>query len=69
LQFAHKSVWFISSLNGAGETCEKNQNECDSNPCYNNATCLDDINGYTCLCLPGYIGKKFIYWHLAGLKN
>jgi len=62
------AVWFIRSLNGAGETCEENQDECDSNPCFNNATCLDGINGYTCLCLPGYSGKV-ISLLLAGLKN
>lgn len=32
-------------------------NECESNPCQNNATCVDQINQYTCNCLPGYTGK------------
>lgn len=63
--------WTVSStaLNGAGDTCEENRDECGSNPCFNNATCLDDINGYTCVCLPGYSGKKAISLLLAELKN
>jgi collagen type VI alpha len=31
-------------------------NECDSNPCRNEATCVNGINGYTCKCKPGYTG-------------
>lgn len=67
----HASIWaqiisiyhsiFSPELNGTGETCEENLDECESNPCFNNATCLDDINGYTCMCLPGYSGKKGKY--------
>ena len=30
--------------------------ECFSNPCQHNATCVDGINMYTCSCLPGYTG-------------
>ena len=30
--------------------------ECAIGPCGNNATCRDLINGYQCLCLPGYTG-------------
>ncbi len=25
-------------------------------PCYNDATCVDHVNSYTCDCKPGYIG-------------
>ena len=31
-------------------------NECGSNPCQNEATCVDEISGYTCQCLPGWTG-------------
>lgn len=31
-------------------------NECDSNPCQNGATCVDDLNSYTCSCQSGYQG-------------
>ena len=30
-------------------------NECASSPCFNRGTCVDDINSYTCRCLPGFI--------------
>ena len=40
-----------------GKTCEINVNECMSNPCQNNATCIDDVNGYMCECLQGFRGK------------
>ena len=29
-------------------------NECSSNPCENNATCVDQVTGYTCTCQAGY---------------
>ena len=32
-------------------------NECDSNPCRNNATCDNNINAYACRCLPGFTGR------------
>ena len=31
---------------------------CDSNPCYNGATCTDGDKDYTCKCNPGWEGKK-----------
>lgn len=30
--------------------------ECDSDPCLNNATCNDLINGYNCSCAAGFDG-------------
>ncbi|XP_019639757.1 PREDICTED: fibropellin-1-like [Branchiostoma belcheri] len=30
--------------------------ECSSAPCQNQATCQDQINGFTCQCAPGYAG-------------
>jgi len=40
-----------------GATCETDINECISNPCENNGTCEDQVNGFTCRCLPGFTGK------------
>ena len=31
-------------------------NECDSSPCQNGGTCLDDVNGYSCSCAAPYAG-------------
>ena len=31
-------------------------NECSSSPCVNGGTCVDQVNGYVCICKPGYSG-------------
>ncbi|XP_052713224.1 von Willebrand factor A domain-containing protein 2-like [Crassostrea angulata] len=36
--------------------CATEINECDSNPCQNGATCVDELNRYSCNCIPGYMG-------------
>ena len=28
--------------------------ECASGPCQNGGTCIDQVNGYQCQCVPGY---------------
>jgi len=33
-------------------------NECISGPCMNGGTCTDELNGYTCQCLPGHSGTR-----------
>jgi len=40
-------------LGFSGPTCAVNVNECSPNPCLNGATCIDEIDHYTCHCLPG----------------
>jgi hypothetical protein len=46
-----------------GKLCERRVSECDSSPCLNNATCVDNVNGnFSCDCLPGYEG---IHWTSA----
>ena len=32
------------------------RNECASNPCKNGGTCSDQVNKYSCNCVPGYVG-------------
>lgn len=32
--------------------------ECQSNPCYNHATCIDRTPGWDCVCFPGYTGHQ-----------
>ena len=41
-----------------GMFCEIEVNECMSNPCLNGATCIDELNNFSCLCLPGYSGSN-----------
>lgn len=47
-------AFYCECLKGyAGPRCEMDINECHSDPCQNDATCLDKIGGFTCLCMPG----------------
>lgn len=33
-------------------------NDCEENPCANDGTCVDLVDGYKCNCLPGFEGKN-----------
>ena len=35
-------------------------NECLSDPCLHNGTCVDSINSYPCDCVPGYNGSNCV---------
>ena len=37
-----------------GDNCSTEINECESDPCQNNATCIDGIATYTCHCVAGF---------------
>ena len=32
--------------------------ECASNPCQNGGTCVDDVDAYWCVCMPGYTAAR-----------
>lgn len=40
-----------------GAHCEMNINDCESNPCLNSGSCIDEINSFRCLCVPGFVGE------------
>uniref|UniRef100_A0A8D3AA40 Versican core protein n=1 Tax=Scophthalmus maximus TaxID=52904 RepID=A0A8D3AA40_SCOMX len=40
----------------SGDRCEKDIDECQSNPCRNGGTCVDGLASFTCVCLPSYSG-------------
>lgn len=33
-------------------------NECSVDPCEHKRACIDHVNDYECICLPGYIDKN-----------
>ena len=41
-----------------GRYCESETNECWSNPCLNDAVCVDSINSYRCECADGWEGEN-----------
>ena len=41
----------------AGDRCQLNMNECDSNPCLNGGDCVDGVHNYTCICPSEFIGR------------
>lgn len=52
------SVYYILSALTTGPNCQTNINECASNPCLNQGTCIDDVAGYKCNCILPYTGMK-----------
>ena len=36
-----------------GRRCETDVNECESDPCQNEATCLNEKGAYRCVCMAG----------------
>nr|XP_006821635.1 PREDICTED: sushi, von Willebrand factor type A, EGF and pentraxin domain-containing protein 1-like [Saccoglossus kowalevskii] len=57
-------VTWSDFINGLDETlplrmpsmCD-DTNECASNPCHGQATCVDELRSYACECEPGFAGK------------
>lgn len=56
--FWHFTFLFYFPKGFAGELCDYEYNECESNPCLNDGECIDQIGGYECKCSKGYIGNR-----------
>ena len=41
-----------------GRDCETDIDDCQTAPCENNGTCIDQVNGYNCSCLQGFTGHN-----------
>ena len=48
--------WHYNILTNSFHYCV-DIDDCASFPCQNNATCRDEIDEYTCVCVPGYTGE------------
>ena len=46
------------SLGYTGSLCDTNIDECASQPCNNNGTCIDGVDNFVCNCQPGFNGSK-----------
>lgn len=40
----------------AGSDCSENIDDCADNSCANGGTCLNQVDGFTCLCTPAWKG-------------
>ena len=47
IQLIFNLYWFLIDID-----------ECQSSPCQNDGTCLDNLNSYSCNCFPGWTGKN-----------
>jgi hypothetical protein len=56
--FFSKDIICEYSIGYEDEICLTEINECLSNPCRNNASCIDQINGYLCTCPKSFIGPQ-----------
>lgn len=53
----HTPTGTLTAVPSSGPNCQTNINECASNPCLNQGTCIDDVAGYKCNCLLPYTGE------------
>jgi len=48
--------------------CSTDIDDCEYDPCQNHGTCIDKINGFSCLCAPGYTDKECSTGKLSAFK-
>ena len=53
--FFNKIAFYFTGFHG--KRCELEYNECLSNPCANQGTCIDRVDKFECRCTIGYKGK------------
>jgi len=59
LQYIYNVIVFnrcVCSAGFTGFSCEADINECLTNPCLNNATCVNTLGSYWCSCATGFTG-------------
>lgn len=55
--FANNTDYFCSCFEGyTGKSCDTFINNCDSQPCVNNGTCISFLSSFYCKCSSGFTG-------------
>ena len=49
------------SVGWMGSNCTQDVDECETHPCLNGSTCLNEEGSFRCQCLPGHAGK-YTWW-------
>lgn len=44
----------VCSPGYVGDDCSVDYNDCEEHRCQNGAQCVDELNGYSCICPEGY---------------
>lgn len=44
----------VCSPGYVGDDCSVDYNDCEDHRCQNGARCVDELNGYSCVCREGY---------------
>uniref|UniRef100_A0A8C5E9N0 Slit homolog 1a (Drosophila) n=1 Tax=Gouania willdenowi TaxID=441366 RepID=A0A8C5E9N0_GOUWI len=47
----------VCSPGYVGDDCSVDYNDCEEHRCQNGAQCVDELNGYSCICPEGYNGQ------------
>ncbi len=43
-----------------GDVCEVNIDDCPGHQCQNEGKCVDGVDMYTCDCVPGFTGLRWV---------
>ena len=55
--FTGRDCSIICPVGHHGEKCEIDKNYCMSSSCHNGGTCIEQFDGYSCLCSPQFTGS------------
>lgn len=56
----------VCSPGYVGDDCSLDYNDCEEHRCQNGAQCMDELNGYSCICPEGYRWEEHKQAHSFG---